>query len=123
MKIFRVVLPTDNIERATQFYAELLGFDGIRVSLGRHYFDCEGVILACFDPHADGDNFVPVPNLDHIYVSTSDLENTHERAKKLDYREISEIETQPWGERSFYLKDFFGNQLCFVDSTTLFTGG
>ena len=33
------------------------------------------------------------------------------------------IETQPWGERSFYCADPFGNKLCFVDDQTLFTAG
>ena len=27
-----------------------------------------------------------------------------------------------WGERSFYVRDPFGNPLCFVDADTLFTG-
>jgi hypothetical protein len=29
---------------------------------------------------------------------------------------------RPWGERSFYVKDPWGNGLCFVDEKTLFTG-
>jgi len=29
---------------------------------------------------------------------------------------------RPWGERSFYAVDPFGNPLCFVDQKTLFTG-
>jgi uncharacterized glyoxalase superfamily protein PhnB len=33
------------------------------------------------------------------------------------------IETQPWGERSFYCKDPFGNKLCFVAADTLVTAG
>jgi len=33
------------------------------------------------------------------------------------------IETQPWGERSFYCTDPFGNKLCFVEEGTTFTGG
>lgn len=32
------------------------------------------------------------------------------------------IQTQPWGERSFYCADPFGNKLCFVDEKTVFTG-
>jgi hypothetical protein len=35
---------------------------------------------------------------------------------------MGQIATRPWGERSFYLHDPFGNPLCFVDSRTLFTG-
>jgi len=36
---------------------------------------------------------------------------------------MGRIETRPWGERSFYMKDLFGNPLCFVDEQTVFTGG
>ncbi|HEY5096249.1 MAG TPA: hypothetical protein VII69_14140 [Candidatus Eremiobacteraceae bacterium] len=32
-----------------------------------------------------------------------------------------DIVTRPWGERSFYVVDPYGNGLCFVDETTLFT--
>jgi hypothetical protein len=35
---------------------------------------------------------------------------------------MGQIATRPWGERSFYTQDPFGNPLCFVDSNTLFTG-
>lgn len=31
------------------------------------------------------------------------------------------IATRPWSERSFYIDDPFGNKLCFVDRTTMFT--
>jgi len=30
--------------------------------------------------------------------------------------------TRPWGELSFYANDPFGNGLCFVDASTVFTG-
>jgi hypothetical protein len=33
-----------------------------------------------------------------------------------------EIVKRPWGERSFYAHDPWGNGLCFVDENTLFTG-
>ena len=35
---------------------------------------------------------------------------------------MGRIARRPWGERSFYLREPFGNPLCFVDSATLFTG-
>jgi hypothetical protein len=35
---------------------------------------------------------------------------------------MGEIAMRPWGERSFYMADPFGNPLCFVDERTLFTG-
>ena len=35
---------------------------------------------------------------------------------------MGQIATRPWGERSFYVHDPFGNPLCFVDAGSLFTG-
>jgi hypothetical protein len=32
------------------------------------------------------------------------------------------VAVRPWGERSFYADDPFGNGLCFVDAQTVFTG-
>ena len=70
--VFRVILPVRNIEQATRFYAKVLGIEGKRVSSGRHYFDCGGTILACFDPRADGDEFEAQPNVGHIYFSVDE---------------------------------------------------
>jgi catechol 2,3-dioxygenase-like lactoylglutathione lyase family enzyme len=121
-RLFRVVLPVSNIDRAEEFYAKLLAMPGVRVTSGRHYFDCGGVILACFDPRADTDNFDLGPNPDHIYFAVGDLERVYARATGLKAEILSEIAVRPWGERSFYLKDPFGNKLCFVDRSTLFLG-
>ena len=62
--LFRVIVPVGDIERAALFYSALLGAAGSRVSPGRHYFECEGTILACYDPQADGDgrNAKPLPD-------------------------------------------------------------
>jgi catechol 2,3-dioxygenase-like lactoylglutathione lyase family enzyme len=54
-RLYRVILPVSDIERAAEFYGLMLGHRGERVSPGRHYFDCGGTILACYDPAADGD--------------------------------------------------------------------
>jgi uncharacterized glyoxalase superfamily protein PhnB len=123
-RLFRVILPVTDIDAATAFYSALLDQLGQRVSKGRHYFDCGGVILACFDPRRDGDGFDARPNPDHIYFAVADLEGTFEKAKRLGCAELdSQIQLQPWGERSFYAKDPFGNPICFVDERTVFTGG
>ena len=47
-RLFRVILPVSDIDRAARFYGAVLGLEGVRVSNGRHYFDCGGTILACF---------------------------------------------------------------------------
>ena len=121
--LFRVILPVRNIEQATRFYSKLLGTEGKRVSSGRHYFDCGGTILACFDPRADGDEFEAQPNAGHIYFTVDDLEAVHGLARAAGCRSLeAEIHTRAWGERSFYARDPFGNPICFVDAATAFSG-
>lgn len=130
-RLYRVILPVSDIERAASFYAAVLGAPGVRVSPGRHYFDCGGTILACFDPRADGDGYDLRPNPEHLYFAVADLEATFGAARtagaafvegEVHGAAMGEIHTRPWGERSFYVDDPFGNKICFVDETTLFTG-
>lgn len=122
-RLFRVILPVSRIEEAAAFYSAVLDQPGRRVSPGRHYFDCGGTILACFDPRADGDSWDATPNPDHVYFAVPDLEACHARvSSQPGASAVRPIETQPWGERSFYCADPFGNKLCFVDEQTVFTG-
>ena len=122
-RLYRVILQVSDIDAAANFYRELLGQPGQRVSAGRHYFDCGGVILACFDPRRDGDKFDARPNPDHIYLAVADVDAAFKRALKLGCAQIEPaVKTRPWGERSFYAKDPFGNPICLVDEKTVFTG-
>jgi uncharacterized glyoxalase superfamily protein PhnB len=131
-RIFRIVAPVNDIERAAFFYESAFQIAGERVSPGRHYLNLGGVILACVDAFAEGDAKRPSPLSEHIYVAVDDLEATWARAKHAGalYEDLTEegagplgrIETRPWGERSVYLKDPFGNPLCLVDSQTVFVG-
>ncbi len=122
-KLFRVILPVTDIEQAAEFYTTLLRIPGRRVSPGRHYFDCGGTLLVCFDPQADGDRFMLEPNPEHFYFSVPDLESIFARAQLLECQSVDEeIQQQPWGERCFYARDPFGNPICFVDETTVFKG-
>ncbi len=64
------------------------------------------------------------PNPDHIYFAVPDLEIVFARAKDAGCAWLADtIATRPWGERSFYARDPFDNPICFVDESTLFTGG
>jgi hypothetical protein len=54
--LYRVIFPVADIEVAAKFYGRVFEMAGERVSPGRHYFNCGGVILACYDPAADGDD-------------------------------------------------------------------
>ena len=130
-RLYRVVLPVNDLNAAVSFYAALLEQPGMRVSNGRHYFMCGGVILAIYDPRGDGDDRTPHPNFDHVYFAVDDLEGVFARAGKVgglstvlgDGRlPMGEIARRPWGERSFYMNDPFGNPICFVDTASLYTG-
>jgi predicted enzyme related to lactoylglutathione lyase len=123
IRLYRVIVPVSDIERAKGFYGSLLGTAGVKVSPGRHYFGCGGVILACFDPRADGDPWDATPNPDHVYFSVDELDDVFVRASSAGAKILRPVEVQPWGERSFYCADPFGNKLCFVDAATLFTAG
>jgi catechol 2,3-dioxygenase-like lactoylglutathione lyase family enzyme len=129
--LFRVILPVSDIERAARFYAAVLGGEGMRISPGRHYFDCGGVIVACFDPNKDGDGYEPTPLPEWLYFAVDDLEAAHLACRlagaipgegDVHGDPAGEIAKRPWGERSFYVHDPFGNRLCFVDRSTTFTG-
>lgn len=130
-KLFRVILPVSDIERATRFYGAVLGNSGMRISNGRHYFDCDGTILACFDPRADGDDYDMTPNPEWLYFAVDEIETAYEacmkagataRAGDVHGAAAGKINARPWGERSFYVEDPFGNKLCFVDRSTAFRG-
>jgi catechol 2,3-dioxygenase-like lactoylglutathione lyase family enzyme len=127
MRIFRVIVPVEDIDAATKFYGSLLCASGERVTSGRHYFDCDGVLLACWDARADGDPGFPGPNAGRVYLSTSEpLEAVRRRAIAAgafpDARRGA-IASQPWGERSFYARDPWGNPFCVAESGTEYRGG
>jgi len=128
VKLYRVILPAGDLGRSVDYFSRVLDTPGERVSGERHYFDCGGVILACVVPEsAEGAH----PNSDHVYFAVSDLEATFSRAGEaaaeglgaIAEGEMGDIAERPWGERSFYAHDPFGNPVCFVDERTLFTGG
>lgn len=131
-KLYRVILPVTDLEIAVGFYSGVLGQKGQRVSPGRHYFDCEGTILACYDPKADGDDHDARPIPEPVYVAVDDLEATFRSAKESgarfspdvvpDVGPLGSITQRPWGERSFYASDPFGNPLCFVSRESVFRG-
>jgi uncharacterized glyoxalase superfamily protein PhnB len=122
-RLFRVIMPVADIDRAAEFYRQLFGDQGERVSPGRHYFQCGQTILACYDPSADKDEKSFSPNPEHVYFAVRDLDAEYRLARQAGCQWLEEsIQERPWGERSFYARDPFGNPLCFVDERTVFTG-
>jgi len=131
VKLFRVILPVSDIDRAAEFYGAVLGEPGNRVSDGRHYFNCDGTILACFDAQADGDAYETQPNPEWLYFAVDDVGATFDACQRAGAKmqagnmhdaPAGEVHRRPWGERSFYATDPFGNKICFVARETMFTG-
>lgn len=124
MRVFRIILPASPIGAAADFYQSLLGQTGRRVSAGRHYFDLGQMVLACYDPVAEGDPGPATPVPEPLYLAVHDLPAFHARAVAAGARFAQDgaIAIRPWGERSFYCRDPFGNPLCFVEAGTEFTG-
>jgi catechol 2,3-dioxygenase-like lactoylglutathione lyase family enzyme len=130
--LYRIILQVDNLDKAEEFYGKLLGDRGRRIPRGsRHYIDCGPVILALVDVTAEGIlNLQPQPLPDYIYFAVSDVEAVYQRAQELQCLSTEDVHGEsagdlvrrPWGERSFYVHDPWGNGLCFVDENTLFTG-
>jgi catechol 2,3-dioxygenase-like lactoylglutathione lyase family enzyme len=130
--LYRIILQVDNLDRAEEFYGKLLGDRGRRIPrASRHYIDCGPVILALVD--VNGENIPglqPKPLPDYIYFAVGDIEAYYERARELQCLSTEDVHgdsagdlvTRPWGERSFYAHDPWGNGLCFVAEGTLFTG-
>jgi catechol 2,3-dioxygenase-like lactoylglutathione lyase family enzyme len=131
IRLFRVIMPVTDIEAASRFYSALFDSPGFRVSGGRHYFDCGGVILAVYDAQADGDRTAVRGNAGHVYFAVPDLEAVFKRAERLGTLSsqvgdgnlpMGAIARRPWGEVSFYLDDPSGNPLCFVDEKSIYRG-
>jgi catechol 2,3-dioxygenase-like lactoylglutathione lyase family enzyme len=123
-RIFRITLEVAGLDPAVNFYSELLGAPGQRHPGMRHYFDCGGVILTILDASIGGTP--PTLNAKSLYFSVPDIEAVHARAKKLNAlapykvhgQSAGDIIERPWGERSFYVLDPAGNDLCFVADGT-----
>ena len=126
-RLFRVTIEVADLERATDLYRDLLGMDGVRHRGARHYFDCGGVIVAVLDPTQGG--LTPTVGPKSLYFAVRDLDAVHDRAAalgalapyKVHGESAGNISRRPWGERSFYVTDPWGNELCFVQEGTLYS--
>jgi predicted enzyme related to lactoylglutathione lyase len=130
--LFRIVLQVDDLDKAEQFYGALLGDRGRRIPrASRHYIDCGPIILALVDVtggNTTGEKPEPLP--DYIYFAVPNVDEVHSQATALGCLSTEDVHganagdvvVRPWGERSFYARDPWGNGLCFVDENNLFTG-
>ncbi|HEY6119401.1 MAG TPA: VOC family protein [Pyrinomonadaceae bacterium] len=125
--LFRLNIEVGNIDQAAEFYSELFGLEGRKQAGSRCYFTCGPVTLQVVDVSTVGK---PHPAAKALYFTVRDLDAIYERAKALGCLSQEQvhgvngggISVRPWGERSFYAEDKWGNPLCFVEAGTIYPG-
>jgi catechol 2,3-dioxygenase-like lactoylglutathione lyase family enzyme len=126
-QVFRLNIEVGDLDQAVRFYDTLLGLEGRRQAGSRVYYTCGAVMLQVVATgDADGPNTLPKA----LYFTVNDLDAVFNRAKELDCVSADdvhgvsggEIVVRPWGERSFYAYDPWGNPLCFVEAGTVYPG-
>lgn len=123
-KLFRINIEVGDLAQAAKGWGELLGAEGRPQAGSRVYFTAGAVTLQV----VQHDKPRPLPS--SVYFLVDELEPVHERAKKLGWLSKEkvhgepggDISVRPWGERSFYVVDPWGNPLCFVQTGTTYPG-
>lgn len=122
--LFRINIEVGDLERAAKGWGALLGLDARPQAGSRVYFTAGAVTLQVVEHDA------PHPAAKALYFLVDDLEATHACATKLGWLSKETVHGQaggaisvrPWGERSFYAEDPWGNPLCFVQAGTVYPG-
>ena len=122
--LFRINIEVGDIAQATKDWSTLLGLQGRGQAGSRTYFTTGAVTLQVVQHDK------PHPAAKALYFLVDELEPVHARAatlgwlsKELVHGQVGgEIAVRPWGERSFYVEDPWGNPLCFVQAGTTYPG-
>jgi len=128
-QFFRLNIEVGNLDQAIDFYSKLLDLQGRKQPGARVYFNAGPVTLQVLDVSGHGDGAVHTA-AKALYFTVQDLEAAFERAKALGCLSQESVHdapgggivVRPWGERSFYALDPWGNPLCFVEEGTVYTG-
>ena len=123
-RLFRLNVETGDIDAAAAFYSQLFGLEGRPQAGARCYFAAGPVTLQVVAVAA------PHPAAKALYFAVADLDALHARATALGCLEKGAVHgmpagepvVRPWGERSFYAADPWGNPLCFVEEGTIYAG-
>ena len=126
-QLFRLNLEVGDLDRAVAFYDALLGVPGRRDRGARCYYACGPVTLQVVDVSSRG---TPHPAAKALYFTVNDLDAVFARAGGLGCLSAETVHdapgggivVRPWGERSFYAEDPWGNPLCFVQEGTVYGG-
>lgn len=123
-RLFRINIEVGDLEQAGAFYGALFS-QTVRPQRGsRFYLDAWGVTLQVVQIEA------PHTAAKALYFEVKDLAAMHARAAGLGCLSSEDVHGEPagqpirrpWGERSFYCDDPWGNPLCFVEAGTAYTG-
>lgn len=125
-QLFRLNIEVGDLAAAQGFYEALLGLTGRNQPGARFYMNAGPVALQVLQPQGRP----PHPAAKALYFSVVNLDAVHERATSLHCLSADpvhttsggEISVKPWGERSFYASDPWGNPLCFVEAGTVYAG-
>jgi predicted enzyme related to lactoylglutathione lyase len=123
-RLFRLNVEVSDIDRAATFYSKLLGLEARPQMGSRVYLNAGAVTLQVVQVPA------PHPAAKALYFAVTDLDALHARAAALGCLSGDEVHgtpagapvVRPWGERSFYADDPWGNPLCFVEDGTIYEG-
>jgi len=126
-RFFRLNIEVASLEKAVAFYSALLGVEGRRQPGSRCYFSCGPVTLQVVDVSSA---HPPHPAAKSLYFTVRNLEAAFDRAMALRCVSPQDVHdapaggivVRPWGERSFYALDPWGNPLCFVEEGTVYAG-
>jgi predicted enzyme related to lactoylglutathione lyase len=126
-QFFRLNVEVGNLEEAINFYSTFLGVQGRKQPGARSYFECGPVTLSVIDVSSVGS---PHTAAKALYFTVRDLDAAFARANELGCLSQESVHdapgggivVRPWGERSFYAVDPWGNPLCFVEEGTVYTG-
>ncbi|WP_225730066.1 MULTISPECIES: VOC family protein [unclassified Nocardia] len=123
-RLFRIAVEVGDLDTAITFYSRLFGVEGRGQAGARAYFDCGPVTLSVQQLDS------PHPAAKALYFTVRELEPVYRRARELGCcstelvhdAPAGEMVVRPWGERSFYADDPWGNPLCFVEEGTVYAG-
>ena len=131
MKSCKTVIMVDSVEKAVKFYTEKLAFD-----LDELLFTDEGEKIISYAQVRKGKCFImfKTPSVEELaefsfikrctnrcvgmYIEMKKgLDKYFEKCNKKGVQVIHSIRQQPWGAKTFCIKDPFGLTLCFAQPT------
>jgi predicted enzyme related to lactoylglutathione lyase len=123
-QMFRLNVEVGDLAQAAQLYGALFS-QPTRPQAGARFYVSAGPVTLQVVETAP-----PHPCAKALYFTVRDLDAMHARVAQLGclsrtmvHGQVGgEISVRPWGERSFYADDPWGNALCFVEAGTVYAG-